>query len=311
MFPYTAYLRLYQPLAAFSSPERKRWRAYANSPHRLRRAEAMAVEHAQSLARLASDPPVVAPAEESGDAYVRRVGDELFICPWQSRLRSWIAFAAFRSATPERVSRAFVPAPVAREAERDFERWRERSGPAYPQILTSTWEVPLAWLVPFDTGERCLILGSGRDTIRDETDSLFSAGSRWAAPSGETAAPAAEHIRPRTLLYVAELADVRTRLVRAIRLLSRVSAAHSSLLYSVERLEDWVGALAHPRALLELDYGGLVHLMDDDALRADHSVAEAAAALTGLETDRPELVQAMRLRLQRRWSAIRALRHAN
>ncbi|TDQ54936.1 hypothetical protein [Actinorugispora endophytica] len=311
MFPYTAYLRLYQPLVAFSSREREHWRAYANSPHRPRRVDAMAVEHAESLARLTADPPVVVPPGESRDAYVRRVGDELFVCPWQSRLRSWIAFTAFRASTSEQVSRAFVPEPVARETERDFERWRRRTGPAQPQILTSTWEVPPAWFVPFDTSERCLVLGPSRNATRGETDSRFSAHLGGAGLPGEAALPPPEHAQPRALLYVAGMSDVRARLERAVRLLSGVSAAHSSILYNVERLEDWAGSLAHPRALLELDYGGLVHLLDDDALRADHSVAETSAVLTGLEADRPEVVKAMRARLRRRWDAVRALRHAN
>ena len=34
----------------------------------------------------------------------------------------------------------------------------------------------------------------------------------------------------------------------------------------------------HPHSLVELDYGGLVHLMDDETLQADESVAELAAA---------------------------------
>ena len=45
----------------------------------------------------------------------------------------------------------------------------------------------------------------------------------------------------------------------------------------------------HPHSLVELDYGGLVHLMDDETLQADQSVAELAAALTGLERARKNL----------------------
>ena len=41
-------------------------------------------------------------------------------------------------------------------------------------------------------------------------------------------------------------------------------------------LEDF-----HPYSLVELDYGGLVHLVSDDALRGDQSVAEIRAGLDG------------------------------
>ena len=93
--------------------------------------------------------------------------------------------------------------------------------------------------------------------------------------------------------------------------MSGCSPAGSSFLYALERLEEWVQAVAHPRALLELDYGGLVLLLDDTALRSDQSVAEVRTALAAVEQGRPELAAAMRLRLRKRWEAVRALRHAN
>ena len=65
------------------------------------------------------------------------------------------------------------------------------------------------------------------------------------------------------------------------------------------------------RALVELDYGGLVHLLDDGALRADQSVAEVAAAITGLETGELELAVAMYQRLRNRWRAVQAAESAS
>ncbi len=62
---------------------------------------------------------------------------------------------------------------------------------------------------------------------------------------------------------------------------------------------------------MELDYGGLVHLLDDAALRADQSVAEVAAAITGLETGELELAVAMYQRLRSRWRALQAAETAS
>ncbi|UOE18474.1 hypothetical protein NI17_016815 [Thermobifida halotolerans] len=310
MLPYTAYLRLYQPLVAFSSREREYWQVYANSPHRRGRTEAMTAEHGERLAVLLSDPPLAAPLAESGEAYVRQVGDELFVCPWQVRLRSWIAFSTFRTATPRRLRRAFLPDLVVQETERDFARWRDRTGRTQSQILTSAWEVPPAWFVPFDAGGRRLALGRSDDACSGE-EPVRPPHAVGACPRCGHAPTAPEHAPPRTLLYVTEVAQARPRLARAIRLVSGFFPAGSSFLYGLERLEDWMNALAHPRALLELDYGGLVHLLDDAALRSDHSVAEIHTALTALEQERPELVTAMRMRLRERWDAVRALRHAN
>ncbi len=58
--------------------------------------------------------------------------------------------------------------------------------------------------------------------------------------------------------------------------------------FDVEDMARWLEEF-HPHSLVELDYGGLVHLMDDDALQADQSVAELSAALTGLDTGQEEL----------------------
>ncbi len=48
---YAAYLRIYEPVAAFHEPERSRWAAYAASTARPRRRDSLAVEHAEALRR--------------------------------------------------------------------------------------------------------------------------------------------------------------------------------------------------------------------------------------------------------------------
>ena len=70
-------------------------------------------------------------------------------------------------------------------------------------------------------------------------------------------------------------------------------------------------SIFHPRSLVELDYGGLVHLMDDDTPAADDSVGECAVALVALERGELELAVAMQLRLRTRWRSIRSLQNAN
>ncbi|MDA0563735.1 hypothetical protein LG943_05220 [Streptomonospora sp. S1-112] len=295
VLPYTAYLRVYQPITAFSPRERAYWRSYAVSARRPRRSGAVAAEHAESLRRLVASPPVPAPECESGDAYVRRMGGETYICPWQTRLRSWLGLREFRAETPARLSAAFLPEAVAADAEERFRAWRERGEPLRTLIRTSTWTVPLSWFAPFDASERCLVLGGpgeGGDP------------GRACHPAGGTG-PA-----PRTLLYVARVADARRRLERAVRVL-REHVGECAALAAAERLEDWLLGTAHPQGLLELDYAGLVHLLGDDDLRQDESVAEVGAAITGLQTGEHELAAAMYHRVSRRWKLVQALRNAN
>jgi hypothetical protein len=78
----------------------------------------------------------------------------------------------------------------------------------------------------------------------------------------------------------------------------------------VESVGRWLEEF-HPHSLVELDYGGLVHILDDAALRADESVAEVAAAITGMETGQAELAVAMHKRVIARWRVVRALESAN
>jgi len=71
-------------------------------------------------------------------------------------------------------------------------------------------------------------------------------------------------------------------------------------------LEDF-----HPYSLVELDYGGLVHLVSDDALCGDQSVAEIRAAIDGAARGECELAVAMYMRARDRWRAFGEFEQAN
>jgi len=67
----------------------------------------------------------------------------------------------------------------------------------------------------------------------------------------------------------------------------------------------------HPYSLVELDYGGLVHLVGDDALCENQSVAEIRAAIDGAAWGECELAAAMYMRARNRWRAFAAFEQAN
>ena len=67
----------------------------------------------------------------------------------------------------------------------------------------------------------------------------------------------------------------------------------------------------HPYSLVELDYGGLVHLVSDDALCGDQSVAEIRAAIDGAARGEHELAVAMYMRARNRWRAFAEFELAN
>ena len=57
--------------------------------------------------------------------------------------------------------------------------------------------------------------------------------------------------------------------------------------------------------------GGLVHLLDDESLRADQSVAEVLAAIGALASGELEMAIAMYRRLTSRWRTLGALEQAS
>jgi hypothetical protein len=72
----------------------------------------------------------------------------------------------------------------------------------------------------------------------------------------------------------------------------------------------WLGDF-HPYSLVELDYGGLVQVLSDDALSSDHSAAEIAAAIDGVAKGERELALAMYQRAHSRWRGLAEYEMAN
>src|SRR5690606_16782958 len=134
-----------------------------------------------------------------------------YVCPWQSRLRSWLAFSRLRGATQEKVLDHFLPRAVIEQTADDFDRYKQQRGAAglRTYIHTSTWHVPTAWLVPFDGAERWLVL-DGKSVQGKTSD----AGHEHAAPT-TTPTPI------RNLLYVTSMAQARRRVARALSVIRR------------------------------------------------------------------------------------------
>jgi len=362
VLPYAAYLRIYEPLTAFAEPERSRWASYAASHERPRRVSALPAEHNEAMRRVVAVPPIVAPVTESGHAYVRRADGVIYICPWQTRLRSWLALGRLRATLPPALANTFVPRAVADMAAVDFARWHARSPSIRTNILTATWHVPLAWFVPFGPPERWLVLGggsagdagqptaaaaarmlmyvttmvqarrrvaralaavrhglpsgphpyprddahpngadSGPGTSRDaRRDANIDAGSE---ASADASMDSSMDQRPPRRAWTGQRADARPDAQDAV-------GPPSAAVGEIEEVGWWLAEF-HPRSLVELDYGGLVFLLGDEELRSDQSVAEVAAAVTGLETGELELAVALYRRLRERWRPLQATESAS
>ncbi len=247
------------------------------------------------LRRLIALPPIVAPAQESRHAYVRWADGITYVCPWQTRLRSWLALSRLRETAGPLMSDAFAPRQAELAAE-DFARWEGREGTPRVHIQTSAWSVPLSWFVPFAPTERWLVLGT--------------------PPAGDGRGPATA-AATRTLIYATAMSQARRRVARSLATARRLSgsrlaesepavAALVRIGTELEEIGRWLEEF-HPHSLVELDYGGLVQLLDDETLRGDQSAAEVSAAVNALADKELELAAAMYQRLRARWRSLEAI----
>jgi hypothetical protein len=216
------------------------------------------------------------------------------ICPWQTRLRCLLCYGRMLSTAGSALP-GMMPARDDNETTMALARLADKELPGPAHILASLWAVPLAWFVPFTAAERWLALGPG--------------AKRPSAPQTASAT--------RALLYTTSMSQARKRVARGLAALrglppgfagaARDPAGAETELAEVGRwLEDF-----HPYSLVELDYGGLVQLLSDDALSGDQSAAEIAAAIDGVTKGERELAGAMYQRAHRRWRAFAEYEMAN
>ncbi|KND34522.1 hypothetical protein OH797_20735 [Streptomyces anulatus] len=274
LVPYTSYLRVYEPLAAFAEPERSHWARYAQRED-LPTAQD---ELRRSLADLASTPPVGVPVHESGDAFVAELDEVVCVCPWRTRLRGWLALEELEGMFPANVLDVVLPAVVRGQAAADHERWQRLHPDARPWIRTTVWQVPVRWFVLF------------RDEEREYT-----------AADGEGAGP--------VLRYRTPMVEARRRLARALRTL-RENVPEGPLTEGLVDVGRWLEEF-HPRSLVELDYGGLVHALPAERLAGDRSAADVAEGLAALRDGDSEGAGEAYARLAERWRAVRDLQFTN
>jgi hypothetical protein len=287
---YAAYLRVYEPLGALPDADRARYGG--DTATVADRAAGADAEHTCALQRAAAMPPRMVPPPSEESAFVRVVDGLTYVCPWRTRLRCWEALEAFRSMLPAlgaggaEVADTFIPAGLAEVTEAEADRWRREHPGVRSAIVTSTWEVPLVWFALFDPQERQLALGDRR--------------------SGQ-GGPASGVVRE--LVYLSAMSRVRRRLARALATVRRAMGA-GPLTQSLESLGRWLEEF-HPHALVELDYGGLVHLLDDAALAEDDSAGDVAASLAALAAGDSEGAQRHYQQLAGRWQAVASAESAN
>jgi hypothetical protein len=270
--PFVAYLRVYEPLPAFDTQLSNRLRNVIETGHLVRSAVGER-EREMWLRSQLSVPPRLLPGEsQDGKATSRSVRDVLvldpaevpgadpevgpLVCPLDVMSRSAAALVGFITTAHPTLRDAAISASLDTIRARAASVLSDQPSGAVHAVST-TWTVPLPWFVMFDPGERRLNLAQ-----RDSSE--------------------------RECSWRATMSDARQRVASAYELTASTFGEQGP----AKILEDTAGWLEHfhKDSAVELDYGGLVQLMDDEELTGDSSCEDVNAIVAALEAGDAEEV---------------------
>jgi hypothetical protein len=275
---FAAYLRVYEPLTAFDRERQLYWRRYVKEGRAVAPLDGPGRQRTQVLEALGAGWSKLPDLPE--EAYVLETDETLLICPWNLRFRVAEAALSARDGVPAVLADAFVPPALAGLARTVVEDWRSganvlENGVPRVHEMVSTWGIPLRWFVFVDLTERQLSTRPGRRVLR----------------------------------YRTEISKARRRAHRAHSVL-RKALGDAPITEAVEESTRWLEEF-HPRSLVELDYGGLVSLLSDDALQGDDSPGLVAAGLAGLSQSDADRASEIYEQLVARWRVIQLRERCN
>ncbi|GAB3818938.1 hypothetical protein [Micromonospora zhanjiangensis] len=275
---FASYLRVYEPLAAFDRDRQVYWRQYVTEGRPIAPSEGPGRQRTSVIEALGAGWTRLPDLPE--EAYVLEADETLLVCPWNLRIRVAEAALSARDGVPSVLADAFVPPVLAGQAKAVVEDWRsgarvlEHGVPRLHEQV-STWGVPLRWFVFVAAEERELTTRPDRRVLR----------------------------------YRTEISKARRRASRGLAVL-RKSVGDAPITEAVEEGARWLEEF-HPRSVLELDYGGLVDLLSDDALAEDDSPELVATGLAGLSRGDAEAATEAYEKLVARWRAVQLLERCN
>jgi hypothetical protein len=264
--PFLSYLRVYEPLRAFDGASGARVRAaLARGPLTPERAAG----HERELCLRAQLAARLLPRRSVDGCEVLVLGGasgEPLVCPLDTRERAAAAVLAFLDAEAPVLRASALPVPEA-VARRQAEAAVAELGQGAAHVVSASWTVPLPWFALVDPEERQLRL-DGRRRVW------------WRVPMGRARARAAQAERiVRGGLGDGEPADVLAETGAWLTQFDRAS-------------------------VVELDYGGVVDLVDDEALRNDDSADQVRDALQALREGDTAAAQASYDRLREFWADV-------
>ncbi|MDV6012455.1 hypothetical protein [Haloechinothrix sp. LS1_15] len=295
--PFAAYLRVYEPLSVFDGQldaatiaeaaltvgeagryEQAMWlRSQVSSSGRLLPAELP--DGSPSPAAVTD--VLVRDAEEVPGGAGAGVGPGPLVCPLELRARSAAALVSFLGEAHPALRSAVTGHAQATE---DSVRARansvlsERSQSAV-HVLSVNWSIPLPWFTLVDPEQRTLVLGEG------------------------------PHDPQRELSWRVAMPDARRRVAEA-RELAEQSLGDDGPTKILIDTERWLTAF-HPNSAVELDYGGLVQLLDDTELTSDTSAEDVHTIVAALRSGDVERLAETFQNLREYWGELAARERYN
>ncbi|GLY48575.1 hypothetical protein Lesp01_22310 [Lentzea sp. NBRC 102530] len=276
--PFVAYLRVYEPLSVLDAPlASKVEKALEAGP--VPRSEAGERERElwlrsqlgqKLLPGESFDVMTISPAEVP-TSEAARVGPGPLVCPLDLRARSAAALVGFLATAPPILQDAALDLSAETVRARASAVMAELSGGAV-HVISTTWTVPLPWFALVDPAQRRVVLASAQDDPE------------------------------RQVSWRVAMADARRRVARAHKIVkgSLGDEGPAKILADTGR---WLEHF-HPHSAVELDYGGLVQLMQDKDLLEDSSAADVNAIVDALEADDAEEVALRYEALREFWAEL-------
>jgi hypothetical protein len=286
--PFVAYLRVYEPLSAFDGQSANLLRDALETGH-LDYSAAPDRERMLWLRSQLADPPMLLPGElpdgRSSPGVQRdllvldpaevptedaTVGPGPLICPLDLRARSAAALVGFLSTASPTLRSSALDQPLDTIRERAAAVLSDLPSGAV-HVVSTTWTVPLPWFALVDPDHRHVVLATRTDPRRQ-------------------------------VCWRIAMADARRRVARAHALAVQTFGEQGP----TKVLHDTGRWLEHfdEQSAVELDYGGLVQLIDDEALVADSSAEDVNAIIEALELQNVEEVAARFERLRDFWGEL-------
>ena len=235
--PFVSYLRVYEPLRAFTGPAGAAVRAGlargAVRPDRVGRRERELCLRATVRGRLL--PGDGGPEAPVDVLVLGGEGGEPFVCPLDTRPRAAAAVLGFLGEEEPLLRAAALVVPET-TARRRAERAVAELGDAAAHVVTAGWTVPLPWFA------------------------LVDAEDRQVSPAPQ-----------RRVWWRVPLAKALGRAGQAERVL-RAGLGDGGPAEVLAETITWLERFDRA-SIVELDYGGLVDLLGDEALAADDSAA--------------------------------------